>query len=103
MQQVDEFIDRLIEERGDAGLSDDAKKELHDTLVQELLAQIDKAAIYALPEDKAIELAKKTDNPDFGDKEMAQFIQDAGVNLQEVALHTMVEFRNFYLQKGKES
>ena len=101
MEQVDEFIDRLIEERGSEGLSNDAKVELKKTLTQELLNQIDKAAIYALPEDKAIELAKKTDNPNFTDEDMAKFIQDTGVDLQTVALNTMVEFRKFYLQ-GKE-
>lgn len=102
MEQIDEFMDRLIEERGSTGLSKDDKKELKKTLTQELLDQIDKAAIYALPEDKAIELAKKTDDPNFTNDDVAKFIQDSGVDLQQVALHTMVEFRNFYLAEGNK-
>ena len=100
MEQMEEFVDRLIEERGSTGLSDEAKKELKQVLIRELLDQIDKAAIYALPEDKAIELAKKTDDPNFTDDDLTKFMQDSGVDLQQVALHTMVEFRNFYLKKG---
>ena len=103
MEQIDEFMDRLIEERGSTNLSEDARKELKQVLTQELLDQIDKAAIYALPEDKAIELAKKTDDPNFTNDDMAKFIQDSGVDLQQIALHTMVEFRNFYLAEGTQN
>ena len=65
------------------------KKRLED--------QINRAAIQALSEEKADELAKRLEDPNFTNEDMAKFMQDSGVNLAEVALETMLKFRGFYL------
>ena len=97
MENVESFVDQLIEEKGYSDLDDNVRAELRNDMVTRLLDQIDMAAINALPEDKAIELADKIDNEDFDDDKVMQYIQDSGVDLQQVALETMLQFRMLYL------
>ena len=98
MENVEAFVDQLIEEKGYSDLGDDVREELRNDMITRLLDQIDMAAINALPEEKAIELADKIDNEaDFDDDKVMQFIQDSGVDLQQVALETMLQFRMLYL------
>ena len=96
MENVEQFIDQLIDER-DLNLDDDVRQELKADMINRLLDQIDQASINALPEDKAIELADKLDDPDFTDEQVAEFIRNSGVDLERVALETMVQFRLLYL------
>ena len=100
MEQIYQFIEQILSERGTTGLSEQTKLELRNTLAQELLDQIDKAAIYALSEEDAIKLAKLTDDPNFTNDDVSQFIIDAGVDLNKVALETMENFRKFYLSQN---
>ena len=78
MQSVDEF-------------------KLSQEMKTRLLDQINKAAIMQLSEEKAAELASMVDDPNFTNEKMTEFMQTSGVNLAEVALETMLQFRNFYL------
>ena len=97
MDGVEKFIEDLLAERGMGNLDPELKTDLKTQLTQELMDQIDRAAINALPEEKAVELAKKLDEPDFTSEQATKFIQDAGVDLQQVSLDTMLLFRKFYL------
>ena len=92
MDNVEQFIDQLIDEK-DLNLEDDVRQELKVDMINRLLDQIDKASINALPEDKAIELADKLDDPDFTDDQVADFMRNSGVDLERVALETMMQFR----------
>ena len=96
MDNVEQFIDQLIDEK-DLNLEDDVRQELKVDMINRLLDQIDKASINALPEDKAIELADKLDDPDFTDDQVADFMRNSGVDLERVALETMMQFRLLYL------
>lgn len=96
MDNVEQFIDQLIDEK-DLNLEDDVRQELKVDMINRLLDQIDKASINALPEDKAIELADKLDDPDFTDEQVSEFIKESGVDLERVALETMMQFRLLYL------
>lgn len=73
------------------------RQELKQDLTQRLMDQIDRAALAALPEDKAIELANKLDDENFSDEDAAEFMKNSGVDLQSVALETMMRFRELYL------
>lgn len=97
MQNVDEFIESLLNDKGITNIEPDVKEKLKSDMKKQLLDQIDRAAIEALPEEKAKELAKLVEKPDFTNEKMTKFIQDSGVNLTEVALETMLKFRSFYL------
>jgi len=96
MQNIDEFIESLLNDKG-IEVEPEIREDLKADMKAKLLDQIDRAAIQALPEDKAAELAKKVEEPNFTNEDMTKFIQDSGVNLAEVALETMLKFRNFYL------
>lgn len=104
MQNVDEFIESLLNDKGIVDLEPEIKKELKADMKKRLLDQIDRAAIQELSEEKAAELAKLVDQPDFDNAKLTKFMEESGVNLAEVALETMLKFRNFYLDKeGKDA
>lgn len=97
MDSVERFIDQLLAEKDLKTVPDDVRQELKQDLTQRLMDQIDRAALAALPEDKAIELANKLDDENFSDEDAAEFMKNSGVDLQSVALETMMRFRELYL------
>lgn len=97
MQSVDEFIESLLVDKGITDIEPDVREELKTEMKTRLLDQINKAAIMQLSEEKAAELAAMVDDPNFTNEKMTEFMQNSGVNLVEVALETMLQFRNFYL------
>lgn len=96
-QSVDEFIESLLVDKGITDIEPEIKAELSQEMKTKLLDQINKAAIMQLSEEKAAELASMIDDPNFTNEKMTEFMQASGVNLAEVALETMLQFRNFYL------
>ena len=101
MQSVDEFIESLLIDKGITDIEPDIKEELKTDMKKRLLDQINRAAVMQLSEEKADELAKLVEDPNFTNEEMTKFMQDSGVNLTEVALDTMLKFRSFYLGTGE--
>lgn len=97
MQNIDDFITSLLDDKGITDVSADTRQELEADLKHRLIDQINKAAIMELSEDKASELAELIEKPDFTPEKMTDFMQNSGVNLTEIALDTMLKFRNFYL------
>ena len=98
MQNIDEFIESLLNDKGITDVDPETKEELKSDMKNRLLDQINRAAIMQLSEEKAAELADLVDNPDFTNEKMTEFLQNSGVNLTEVALDTMLKFRGFYLE-----
>ena len=98
MQNIDDFIESLLVDKGITDIDPEVKAELKEDMKNRLLNQINRAAIMQLSEEKAAELAELVDNPEFTNEKMTEFIQNSGVNLTEVALDTMLKFRGFYLQ-----
>lgn len=101
MQNIDEFIENLLVDKGITGLDPETKTDLINDMRTRLLDQINKAAIMQLSEEKADELNNLIDDPDFTSEKMTEFMVNSGVNLTEVALDTMLKFRNFYLGNGE--
>ncbi len=97
MQNIDEFIESLLNDKGITDVEPDVKEDLKADMKKRLEDQIDRAAIQALSEEKAAELSEKLEDPNFSNEDMAKFMQDSGVNLTEIALDTMLKFRGFYL------
>ena len=97
MQSVDDFIESLLNERGITEVEPDVRAELKEDMKKRLMDQINKSAIMQLSEEKAAELAEKINDPDFTNEKMTEFMQNSGVNLQEVVVDTMLRFRGFYL------
>ncbi|MBQ6460828.1 hypothetical protein IJJ36_00105 [Candidatus Saccharibacteria bacterium] len=98
MQNIDDFIESLLNDKGITDVDPEIKEELKADMKNRLLDQINRAAIMQLSEEKAAELAELVNNPDFTNEQMTEFLQNSGVNLTEVTLDTMLKFRGFYLQ-----
>ncbi len=99
MQNIDDFIESLLNDKG-IDVEPDIKEELKNEMKTRLLREIDEAAIRALSAEKADELAKLVDNPEFTNEKMTEFLKDSGVDLTQVTLDTALKFRNFYLGTG---
>ena len=97
IQSIDDFIETILNEKGITDVEPDVRQELKEDMKKRLMDQINKAAIMKLSEEKATELAGLVDQPDFTNEKMTEFMQNSGVNLAEVTLETMLQFRNFYL------
>ena len=101
MEKVDEFIDNLLKEKGITDVDPDVLEGVKNDMKEQLLKQIDREAIMRLPEEKANELADKLEDPSFTEQQMAEFIQNSGVNLPDVVVDVMIKFRGFYLGTGE--
>lgn len=102
IQNIDDFIESILKDKGITEVEPDVRAELKEDMKKRLLDQINKAAVMQLSEEKAAELADLVDSPDFTDEKMTEFMQNSGVNLEEVALETMLQFRSFYLGNTEE-
>ena len=56
MEQLDEFVDNLLKEKGITGLDPEVEKTLKEEMRTRLNEQINRSAIEQLSEDKAAEL-----------------------------------------------
>ena len=101
IQKIDEFIESILDEKGITDIEPDVRSELVEDMKKRLLDQINKAAIMKLSEEKAAELATLVDDPSFTNEKMTEFMQNSGVNLAEVTLETMLQFRSLYLGAGE--
>jgi len=101
MQNLDDFIETLLNEKGITDVDPETKTELKEEMKGRLIDQINQAAIMELSEEKAAELASKVDDPEFTNEKMTEFMQNSGVDLTAVVANTMLQFRSFYLGTGE--
>ena len=97
MEQIHEFMNQLLTDKGITGIEDDVRQRLIEDMTTMLLDQIDQNAIAALPDDKADELNAKLESGELKDEQVADFMAEAGVDLQQISLTTMIQFRELYL------
>lgn len=102
MQDIDSFIESLLQDNGIADADPDVKEEMKSEIKPQLIKQIEKEAVLNLSEEKIGELANLMDAPDFTDDKMLDFLRNAGVNLDEVAEKTKPRFRAAYLNLPEE-
>ena len=101
MQNVDDFIEGLLQEKGITDIDPGTKEGLKSEMKEQLMEQIDKAVVYKLSDEQATELANMMDDENFSRDQLDEFIQKSGVNIDEVASEIMSKFRNFYLGTGE--
>lgn len=92
-----DFVDQILAEKNLPGTTEEVKQALREDMAEELLDQIDRAMIAALPEDSAEEFLALVENPEATEVEIQQFIVAAGVDTAKVASLTMLRFRDLYL------
>jgi hypothetical protein len=101
MDNIDIFIDKLLDEKKIPREPIDVHKQLHDDLKQRLLDQIDAAVINRLTEEQADTLDKILDNPEATDKNIQDFFAKTNIDRGKVALETMLKFKVLYLGSGR--
>ena len=99
MDDMDKFIRQILADNGINGLDDDVMENLVKEMKEYLIDQINIAAISKLPDDKAEELKDKMSDPNFSDDDLRDFMKNSEIDLAQIALNTMLKFRNYYLNK----
>ena len=99
MQNLDDFMESLLQEKG-IDVDGEVREQLKADMTQRLLDQIDRATIAQLTEEQATVFSEKLDDPDFDDAKAAEFIKRCGIDTQQVALETMIQFKGLYLGGG---
>ncbi len=94
---IPEFLENLLVEKGLTNLGNQTKANMINEMQTLLLDQINKAAIMKLREQQVDELNSLIESEQFTNEKMTEFMVNSGVNLTEVALDTMLKFREFYL------
>ncbi len=102
MDQLDTFIQDIIEAKQLTGLTDEARGGLVEEMRERLLDMINRALIEALPEEKVVEFSQLLDQETVSDEQVQQFIAESGVDVEKVTAKTMLAFRTLYLQSPSE-
>ena len=97
MDGVHDFISDLIDQKMIIDIEPDVRESLIEDLSELLMREINNAAIRSLPEDKAIELANSLENGSIQPEGVGKFMEDAGLDFEEIAFITMMQFRDLYL------
>lgn len=77
-------------------VSDEVKAQLESDLGSQLMDQIDRAVIEALPEEKIDGLNELLDR-EAPEEEIQQYVAASGVDVQRITTETMLRFRDLYL------
>jgi len=77
-------------------VDDEVKAQLESDLRIQLMDQIDRAVIEALPDDKVDGLNDLLDR-EASEEEIQQYVADSGVDVQRITTEAMLRFRDLYL------
>ncbi len=77
-------------------VDDEVKAQLESDLGSQLMDQIDRAVIEALPEDKVDGLNELLDR-EAPEEEIQQYVATSGIDVQRITTETMLRFRDLYL------
>lgn len=99
MQKLDDFLEDLLKKKGLSDVDPEIKKDLIADMRNQLETQLNRAAIQSLSEEKAKEMANLVDKPDFTTEKLTKFMQKSGVNFDQIALETLQQFSDLYLNK----
>lgn len=97
MQNIDEFLDSLLTEKGIVDVDPEVREGIHEDLKIELYKHINRAAVSRLSEEKIAELDKLAEDENFKNEQLWEFVQNAGVDLNAEAQNVMEKFRQLYL------
>ncbi len=93
---IDGFVDKLIDEKKLPGLDDETRIQIAADLKELLMANINKALIYAVPEDKTEELYALLDETPIDQEKIQQYIEQQ-VDAKQIMTEELLRFRDLYL------
>jgi predicted methyltransferase len=99
---LDRFISDILEAKKLSGVDADVRTQLIGDLKQQLLDQINRALIDALPEDKLDQFNILLEDPSTTDESIQSFIATNGVDVTRVTAQTMLRFRDLYLEPAED-
>lgn len=94
---MDQFINQILDEKQLPGETPEVRQQLVADLRTRLMSQIDRAMLGALSSQQLDQLNQMLDRQDLSDSDIQNFFRNSGVDGQQVALDTMLRFRNYYL------
>ena len=97
MQNLDEFVEQLMSEKGIINADPVYKEELKE----KVLSKIDETALEQLNDSQLAELVQLVEDPTFDSNKMRSFITDAGININNIAMTAMQAFRSQFLLGGR--
>jgi len=101
--ELDKFVEEILEAKKLPGVIDDeVRQQLHADLKNNLLDQINKALINALPEEKIDELNALLDDDLVTEEKVQKLIAQSGIDVQRITTQTMILFRSLYLETASE-
>lgn len=102
-EELDRFVRDMLADKDLPGLSDDEIREQVITdLKEQLLDQIDRAIVEAIPDDKIDDFNSLLDNEDTSDDSLREYIAQSGVDVDRVTIDTMTRFRDLYLTSPEQ-
>lgn len=93
---IDGFVDKLIEEKQLPGLDDETRVQVAADIKELLMANINKALLLAVPEEKTEELNTMLSEQPIDQDRVQQFIEQ-NVDAQQVMRDELLRFRDLYL------
>lgn len=102
-EAISRFADQLIEEKGLGGLGEAEKTKLREELADKLIERVNKALIFALPDDKFHELQEALRGRDAAEDaetmdEISKIVASANLDMQKIVTETAEEFRRAFLE-----
>ena len=95
---ISEFAKNLLAEKGLKTVNDDIKKDILILIEEKLTDTINEALIYALPDEKIVELEKLADRDDVTARWVTDLIMNSGIDVNGIIMQTMSEFRESFLK-----
>lgn len=100
-KDLERFVNDVLTQKNLPGLTDDVRPDVVEHMVGALRELIDRAILEALPEDRLDQLNGMLDDASTTKEQVAQFVQDSGVDTEYIATQTMIHFRELYLEGPK--
>jgi len=100
MDELDQFIIEIIEEKNLPGLTEEVKSQLIDDLKAQLLDRVDHALLEELSDEQLDEFTEQVSQSE--DEHAAeQYLTSHGVDIQKISARVMLAFRDLYLQNPR--
>lgn len=100
--ELDAFIDTMLKERKLPPMDEEVRTQIAKDLKKDLIDEIDRALIKALPADKLQEFNSLLDNENVTAESLQALIKNSGIDVTSITIQTMVGFRALYLQGVQE-
>lgn len=101
--ELDSFVAGILNEKKLPGITDEeVRQQLIADLKQNLLDQINRALINAMPDDKVTEFNTLLDDPNVTEEAIQSFVMSSGIDVERITTQTMLLFRSLYLETAEE-